>query len=63
MKGAQVIIQLHFTLNFLLQQLVFDTVSAWKTYILRQGFEVSTSDVHKTSDEIRTVLFISFTLK
>jgi hypothetical protein len=41
MKCEQIAIQLHVIINLVLQQLVSDTISTWKTYTLSQDFKVN----------------------
>jgi hypothetical protein len=54
LQSAQISIELHIILNFLLQQFVSDTFFVWTTYILRQGFKliVCVTLVRKAADEI-----------
>jgi hypothetical protein len=61
LKHAQITLELHIILNFLLLQLVSDTIFIWKTYILSYG---CVALVRKAADEIRvTIFFQKFQIK
>jgi hypothetical protein len=54
LKHAQITLELHIILNFLLLQLISDTVFIRKTYILSHG---CVALVRKAADEIRVTVF------